>query len=161
MTIPSKPGASVLITRLSRQIYRVATEDVLGMRMKVFVTLNYLRDYSGITQQGLSDVIGIDANNCVLMLNATETLGYSRRVRDPRDRRRHIVEITPEGRDALKRAERGMESVEEDLLGPLSDEERATLRSLLARALENEDVPPRDEPDLTAAAAAASAPARD
>src|SRR5215469_17032426 len=96
MSNPPTPGASVLLTRLSRRIYRVANEDVLGMRMKLFVTLNYLRDHSGITQQALSDVIGIDANNCVLILNEVEALGFARRVRDPRDRRRHIVEITDE-----------------------------------------------------------------
>ncbi len=142
-----------MITRLSRRIYRVATEDVLGMRMKAFVSLNFLRDHSGTTQQALQDLIGIDANNCVLMLNEVEALGFARRVRDPRDRRRHIVEITPEGREALKNAERGMESVEHELFGTLSETERATLRKLLARVLEDDDVAPRDEPKLTEASA--------
>jgi DNA-binding MarR family transcriptional regulator len=153
MSNPPTPGASVLITRLSRRIYRVATEDVLGMRMKLFVTLNHLRDHSGITQQALQDVVGIDANNCVLMLNEVEALGFARRVRDPRDRRRHIVEITEEGRAALKNAERGMESVEDELFGALSDEERATLRKLLTRVLEEDDVAPRDEPEISQASA--------
>jgi DNA-binding MarR family transcriptional regulator len=151
MSNPPTPGASVLITRLSRRIYRVATEDVLGMRMKVFVTLNHLRDHSGITQQALQDVVGIDANNCVLMLNDVEALGFARRVRDPRDRRRHIVEITDEGRAALKNAERGMESIEDELFGALSDDERATLRKLLSRVLEEDDVAPRDEPEISQA----------
>jgi DNA-binding MarR family transcriptional regulator len=149
MSNPPTPGASVLITRLSRRIYRVATEDVLGMRMKLFITLNHLRDQSGITQQALQDVVGIDANNCVLMLNEVEALGFARRVRDSRDRRRHIVEITDEGRAALKNAERGMESVEDELFGALSDEERATLRKLLARVLEEDDVAPRDEREIS------------
>jgi len=148
MSISPTPGASVLITRLSRRVYRVATEDVLGMRLKLFMTLNHLRDHSGITQQALSEMIGIDANNCVLMLNEVEALGFARRVRDPRDRRRHIVEITDEGRAALKNAERGMESVEEELFGALSDDERTTLRKLLTRVLEDDDVAPRDEAKL-------------
>jgi DNA-binding MarR family transcriptional regulator len=145
MSDRSSPGATVLLTRLSRRVYRSATEEILGMRMKQFVTLNLLRDHGPVTQQALSDVMCIDANSCVLLLNEAEAAGHARRVRDPRDRRRHIVEITAEGRAALKRAERGMESVEDEILGTLDAGERAALRTLLARALEDEDVAPRDE----------------
>ncbi|MDO8212250.1 MarR family winged helix-turn-helix transcriptional regulator [Conexibacter sp. CPCC 206217] len=145
MSDTSSPGAIVLLTRLSRLVYRSATGDVLGMRMKQFMTLNQLRDHGPLTQQALSEVMCVDANTCVLLLNEAEAAGHARRVRDPRDRRRHIVEITDEGRTALKRAERGMESVEDEILGELDAADRATLRTLLARALEDEDVAPRDE----------------
>jgi DNA-binding MarR family transcriptional regulator len=56
-------------------------------------------------------------------------------VRDPQDRRRHIVELTPSGKKAMAHAERAMEDLEDEVLGPLSAEERAQLRDLLDRAL--------------------------
>jgi len=61
---------------------------------------------------------------------------YVERRRDPTDRRRHMVDITDEGRAALERGERAQESLEDQILAGLSDEERATLRSLLSRALD-------------------------
>jgi DNA-binding MarR family transcriptional regulator len=64
-------------------------------------------------------------------------MGYVERRRDPADRRRHVVDLTNEGRKALERAERAQEGLEDQVLAGLSADERATLRSLLARALED------------------------
>ena len=72
----------------------------------------------------------------MLLLNDLEAAGYARRRRDPVDRRRHIVDITPKGVRALQRAERGLESVEDDVLSALDPGERAALRALLAKALD-------------------------
>lgn len=124
----------VLLTRLSRQVYRLTTEARLGMRMKHFVLLNHVRDHP-VTQKALTDALCMDANNLVLLLNEVEGLGYVERRRDPADRRRHVVEITAAGRRALRRGERGMESVEDDVLGALDAEQRSELTLLLARAL--------------------------
>jgi DNA-binding MarR family transcriptional regulator len=79
----------------------------------------------------------MDPNNCVLLLNEAEEMGYIERRRDPADRRRHVVDITDAGRAALERAERAQETIGDQLFAALSDEERATLRSLLSRAFES------------------------
>ena len=126
----------VLLTRLSRVVYRRATEESLGMRLKQYIALNYLRDQGDTPQQELGEALHLDANNLVLLLNDLEDEGFVERRRDQSDRRRHIVEITAAGRKALEHAERALESVEDDVLGALSTEERATLRRLLTRALE-------------------------
>jgi DNA-binding MarR family transcriptional regulator len=78
----------------------------------------------------------LDANNCVLLLNELETLGYATRRRDPSDRRRHLLELTLSGRQALERAELAQQTVEGDVLRGLSPDERATLNDLLGRALD-------------------------
>jgi DNA-binding MarR family transcriptional regulator len=128
-------GAVVLLTRLSRSAYRLVDEQQLGMRLKEFVMLNYLGDTERATQRQLGDVMGIDANSVVLLLNGLEERGFALRERDPEDRRRHIVRITPAGRKALVRAERALESVTDEALGALSADERSALRALLAKAL--------------------------
>jgi DNA-binding MarR family transcriptional regulator len=150
------PGTSstVLLTQLSRRVYRFANEEVLGMRLKAYAALTYLRDKGAIPQQALGEMCHLDPNNLVLVLNDLETAGYVVRRRDPSDRRRHIVEMTPEGVKAIEAAERGMASIEDDVLASLSSEERATLQSLLARALESEDVP-APAPSLAPAPSAA------
>jgi DNA-binding MarR family transcriptional regulator len=128
-------GSMVLLTRLSRVVYRRATEDILGMKLKQYTTLSSLRLAGALPQQELCASMHLDPNNCVLLLNDLEDRGNIRRVRDPSDRRRHIVEITPAGRRALADAEVALNGVEDEVLGPLSAEERETLRKLLARAL--------------------------
>ncbi len=129
------PGTIVLLTRLAKAAYRRSSESVLGMRLKQFVALNHLRDHGAVSQQALGETLGLDANNLVLLLNELEAAGYVERHRDPADRRRHIVNLTKAGQRALERGEKGMESVQDELLAALSAEECATLHELLARAL--------------------------
>jgi hypothetical protein len=73
---------------------------------------------------------------CGSSLNDLEDAGHVLRRRDPSDRRRHIVEMTPKGARALAHAERKLETVEDEVLGNLNASERTTLRDLLAKALE-------------------------
>jgi MarR family transcriptional regulator, temperature-dependent positive regulator of motility len=77
----------------------------------------------------------MDANNVVLLLNELEDLGFVTRRRDPSDRRRHLVDLTPAGRKALASAEHAQETIEDDVLQALDASERAILWQLLARAL--------------------------
>jgi DNA-binding MarR family transcriptional regulator len=140
MTPEPSPGSLVLLTRLSRLVYRRATEDVLGMRLKQFVALNYLHHMPGVGQRQLGDLLMLDANNCVLLLNDIEAAGWAERRRDPDDRRRHIVEITDSGREALFRAEIALDGLEDEVLGALSSDERDTLRDLLGRVMADKPV---------------------
>src|SRR5215216_15861 len=135
-------GSMNLLTRLSRLVYRRATEDVIGIRLKQFVALDYLREQGGTSQQQLGQSLMLDPNNCVILLNDLEEAGYVERRRDPTDRRRHLVAMTPAGSRALEHAEIRLESLEDPVLGNLSESERATLRKLLAKALEGA---PRNE----------------
>jgi DNA-binding MarR family transcriptional regulator len=130
------PGSMVLLTRLSKLVYRHATDEVLGMSLKEYAALATLRDHDRVTQQMLCESIHLDPNNCVLLLNALEAGGLAERRRDPADRRRHHVDITPAGRQALVKAERALESVEEQVLAGLTPDERETLHDLLLRAAE-------------------------
>ena len=128
-------GSMVLLTRLNRLVYRHATEEALGMRLKQYAGLSTLRDQGAMPQQALGEQMHLDPNNLVLLLNDAEANGWLERRRDPTDRRRHIVVLTDSGREALARAEQALEDVEDQVLGPLSAEERATLRSLLRKAV--------------------------
>lgn len=124
------------MTQLSRLIYRRTSEELLGMRVKEFATLAMLRDHSPIPQQELSEMLCIDANNLVLLLNDLESKEFAFRRRDPADRRRHLVEITDEGLRAFDNAEKGIESVEDEVLALLTRHERVELQELLAKALD-------------------------
>jgi DNA-binding MarR family transcriptional regulator len=135
MTTAAATGSMNLLTRLSRDVYRRATEDVIGIRLKQFIALDYLREQGGTTQAQLGETLHLDKNNCVILLNDLEEDDYIARRRDPTDRRRHLVEMTPEGERALEEAEVRLETLEEDVVGSLTPDERATLVELLAKAL--------------------------
>ena len=81
----------------------------------------------------------VDPNNCVLLLNELDDHGYVERKRDPKDRRRHIVVITPAGVKALKKAEAKLEALEGEVLANLDAGQREQLRELLARAMDGQD----------------------
>jgi DNA-binding MarR family transcriptional regulator len=106
------------------------------MRMKEFVMLAHLRERSPTPQHDLGEMLGIDANNLVLLLNQLESRGFAYRRRDPTDRRRHLVEVTDAGLAAFEKAELGIESVEDDVLASLTGHERVELQALLVKALE-------------------------
>src|SRR5690242_13202961 len=151
-------GSMVLVTRLARVIFGASTEEVLGMRLKQSMLLGQLRDSDGaMPQQSLCGTMHLDPNNLVLMLNDLEDDGYIERKRDPEDRRRHIVELTAAGKKALDRAEKGMESIEDQVLAALDKGQRAELRKLLALALSDgeDQATSAAESEKQAAAAAA------
>jgi DNA-binding MarR family transcriptional regulator len=129
------PGSAVLLSRLAKQVYRRSNEEQLGMHLRHLVALSYVSDHDGCPQQDLADAFCMDANNVVLLLNELEQLGYTTRLRDPSDRRRHLVQITSSGRESLNLAERAQVAIEDDVLGALDADERRTLRELLNRAL--------------------------
>jgi DNA-binding MarR family transcriptional regulator len=129
------PGLSLLLTQLTKRIFRRRDEARMGVRMKHFFALGFLRRYGSLPQQVLADVLFIDANNLVILLNELDEDGLVVRRRDALDRRRHIVEITPAGRKAVARAERALAPQEAEVLATLTSDERAALRGLLVRAL--------------------------
>jgi DNA-binding MarR family transcriptional regulator len=130
-------GTIVLLTRLARAVFLRSSVDLVGMNLKNMVVLAYLRDHPSVSQQVMTEHLSMDSNTGVLVLNDLEDLEFVERRRDPSDRRRHIVEVTDAGLEALERAEVAQGSIEDEILGGLSSSERATFRQLLAKALED------------------------
>jgi DNA-binding MarR family transcriptional regulator len=132
----SNAGTITLLSRMAKVVHRRTPEDLLGMRLRHFVVLSYIAERDRVAQHDLADVFCMDANNLVLLLNELEIADFVRRVRDPDDRRRHLVEITDSALLALGRAEEAREEIEDEVLHALDYEERETLRRLLIKALD-------------------------
>ena len=106
------------------------------MTLKQLATLASLRDRGELPQQMLCDVLRTSQNTVVMWLNELEEAGFLSRVRDADDRRKHNVAITPAGTAALERAELEMRRIEDEALAGLTADERAQLRKLVAKALQ-------------------------
>jgi DNA-binding MarR family transcriptional regulator len=125
-----------LLQHLARAGQR-RTEDALapeGLRPRHLIALTVLNDHGPASQLSLAETLALDPSNVVGVLNDLEQRAYVTRRRDPADRRRHIVEISAAGRQALTTAQNHLAGAEDDLLKALTTEERATLYELLARA---------------------------
>ena len=141
-----------LLDHLVRTGRRSAEEALApsGLRPRHLVALRMLSEHGPASQQGLADVLSLDPSNVVGLLNELEERSLITRRRDPADRRRHIVELSPAGDDALEAAQRRLARLEDELLAALSPTERETLHALLSRAVTGQlnagacaaDVPP-------------------
>ena len=109
-------GTIVLLTRLARAVFLRSSVDLVGMNLRNMVVLAYLRDHPGASQQTMTEDLSMDSNTGVLVLNDLEDLDYAERRRDPTDRRRHRVDITDAGLEALERAELAQGSIEDEIL---------------------------------------------
>jgi DNA-binding MarR family transcriptional regulator len=135
---PATQHSLMLIHRLDRVARRrseIALEPI-GLRPRQVVALMILRDHGAMTQGALADALRLDPANLVGLLNELELRAFLDRRRDPEDRRRHIVQVSPAGEAALARAENALAAVQDHVLAGLDEDERCTLHELLLRAAE-------------------------
>ncbi|WP_406452240.1 MarR family transcriptional regulator [Streptomyces sp. NBC_00876] len=105
---------------------------VAGLTPRHSMTLMLLTD-GPVTQKSLIEALGVDPSILVSLLNDLERDDLVHRRRDPADRRRHIVEITPEGTARLESADSALDTVERELFADLSERERTALRKALGK----------------------------
>jgi DNA-binding MarR family transcriptional regulator len=96
-----------------------------------FHLLGVLHDQGAVGQSELGHTTGTDPSILVTMLNPLEADGLIARERDPTDRRRHVVTLTPAGERHLNRASEAQREAEAELFVGLADSQREQLRQLL------------------------------
>src|SRR5881227_1515371 len=112
------------LDRIARRRKEIALEPV-DLRPRQVVALMILRDHGAMTQGSLGESLSLDPANLVGLLNELEEREFLDRRRDPEDRRRHIVELSPAGEATLARAEEALKAVEDYVLAGLDEDERS------------------------------------
>jgi DNA-binding MarR family transcriptional regulator len=143
---PPPPGAPGLHAALVRHtgylISRIgfyaqrqfsARLDALGLTPRMWGALNVLAADGMVTQQELGKSIGMDPSTVVATIDELESRGLVQRRRHPNDRRAHALYITEEGQHAVAGGRRLVSEAQDQLLAPLSAEEREVLHDLLLR----------------------------
>jgi DNA-binding MarR family transcriptional regulator len=112
-----------------RELRQAHTGD--GVTPRQYHLLALLDGHGPMGQSDLGAAVGTDPSVLVTQLNPLEDAGFVSRDRDPSDRRRHVVTLTPAGAKKLRAATRSQERAEDALFSALSGDERDQLRSLL------------------------------
>src|SRR4051794_5711984 len=87
----------------------------------------------GLTQHELASLARVDPSSMVAVLDDLERRGIAERRVDPEDRRRRAVHLTPKGDEQMRVLQREARKAAKSFLGPLSEEEKATLNALLRK----------------------------
>ena len=111
-----------------------------------YAVLALLEEDPRETQAAIADALGYDRSHVVRLLDELEERDLVVRKRDPEDRRRHVVKMTPEGRKMLAKLRAIVSRLEDHFLAPLDRDERAALHALLVRlaAFHDPRCTPRD-----------------
>ena len=90
-----------------------------------YVTLTALEEIGSLDQQPLGGMVALDRNTIALVVRRMAAMGWVVRQRNPEDRRYMLITLTDEGRQARRDAEADVRQTQEDLLSPLTAEQRA------------------------------------
>jgi len=131
-------SAVFLLKRLGMSAKERSLEEyeTTGLRPYHHAILLVLDEGSVETQGAIADALGYDRGQLVGLLDELEEGGLIERRRDPSDRRRHVVQMTPAGRKALARLRTLSAKLEREFLAPLDEGEREVLHRLLLRLAE-------------------------
>ena len=135
------PTAGMLLAKLGKVTERWFTEALKPSELNPkHVGVLFQVRAQPTSQQALIESVGVDPSKLVGLLNDLEAEGLIVRRRDPADRRRHIVELSKEGRAQVAAAERAIAKVEQKLFAGLGDDERAQLLRLLAKVADTSGI---------------------
>ena len=154
---PSRPPSllelpAYLIANVARVGHR-ELELALGrhdLRLAHYAILLALSDFGAMAQHELADRLDGNRSHAVGYLDHLQALELVARQRDPADRRRQNVTLTPEGRSLLNTLAHDVARATDAMLQPLTAAERKTLVALLRRLLLAHDANRIPQPDATA-----------
>lgn len=131
---------SYLLGSLYRRSLQLETEalEQLGIGIKQQAALDVLAEEGPLSQRELGYRLGIDRTTIVAIVDDLQDAGLITRVRNPADRRSHLVTMSPLGKRTQQRGRRAVRRAERSTLSALPAAERGRLTTLLAEAL-----PPR------------------
>jgi MarR family transcriptional regulator, lower aerobic nicotinate degradation pathway regulator len=140
----SRPGFLLALLGFEIKARSIAEFAQEGLTPYHFSVLVMLEEGARETQATIADTLHLDRSQLVGLLDSLEGQALIERRRDPHDRRRQAVSLTPDGRKVLVRLRGIIDRIEGEFLAPLAPLEREQLQGLLLRLAQHHD--PRCNP---------------
>ena len=105
--------------------------EAAGVHPYHYAILTLLDEGRRDTQGAIADALGYDRGQLVGLLDEMEESGLVERQRDPDDRRRQIVQMTPLGRKTLVKLKALTRRLDDEFLDGLDEGQRRELHALL------------------------------
>lgn len=130
---------SWLLTQTAGHAHRLLADGFssVGARGYHYRLLATLEDFGPASQATLGRRTGIHVSDMVATINELADRELVERAPDPADRRRNVISLTDAGKQQLRRLEKRLTERQDELLAPLSTEERQRLAELLSRLLDH------------------------
>lgn len=141
-------GVAFLLSQLGTHAAYSFEERLSALELKPHHAgvLRMLGANPGLSQQELSELLGVFPSRLVVLLDQLEERKFIERRDDPADRRGYRVHLTTAGQKALAEIGRVTRELEKDLLTALTGAERATLMGLLERIVSQQNITPAAHP---------------
>ncbi|MFE6027603.1 MarR family winged helix-turn-helix transcriptional regulator [Streptomyces niveus] len=135
--------ASRLLSQVATRSDRLINEGLAqaDARKWHYAVLASLQDFGPASQAALSKRTGIYRSDMVGVLNELAQRQLVERAPDPDDQRRNVITISTAGRRQLRRLDKVLDALHDELLAPLDPAERDQLVRLLTRLLDHHDSP--------------------
>lgn len=139
---------SWLISQVSTHAHRLLTERlaIAGARGYHFRLLAALEEFGPASQASLGRRTDMDRSDVAAAVTELTGQKLTQRATDHKDRRRNIITITARGRAHLRRLNALLAGGQDELLAPLSPDERHELAGMLTRVLDYHAGPINPQP---------------
>lgn len=130
---------SWLLTQTAIHAHRLVADGFssVGARGYHYRVLAALAESGPASQAALGRRSRINVSDMVATINELADRQLVERAPDPSDRRRNIITLTTAGKRQLRRLEKQLAECQDQLLAPLSPQERRRLTELLSRLLDH------------------------
>ena len=127
-----------MIHRIARSMDERMSAELaqLGLSLPQFPVMMTVLEHDGVTQAEIGRRYNSQAYVISRALDGLEQKGLIERRKHPTSRRAHLIYVTPAGEKLWPRLNAIVETVNADVLDPLSDAERDVMLKLLPRLLQ-------------------------
>jgi len=134
---PLFTSAGYLLLKAGTHLHTLIDDTLAALNLtgRQLLVLGFAGRGEPLSQQMVSERLGLDPTIVVALVDELEARGALRRERDPDDRRRHQLKITPKGRKLYAAAVHEVVVAEREFLAPLDRADREALRKLLVATM--------------------------